>query len=141
MCCCFSPDGQYLASGGHDRKVLVWNTSDLNNPAHAFEGHTGYITDLRFSSDSRNLVASASFDKTVRVWTCGAQSGNVKALQGHAAAVTSVDFHPTDEDLLCSADVDGELKFWSLNTGTCNSSLKACILFRLLTSNVSNTSN
>ena len=34
----WSPDNQYLASGGNDNKLFVWNASSLQ-PVHAFTEH------------------------------------------------------------------------------------------------------
>eukprot|EP00276_Gloeochaete_wittrockiana_P001520 CAMPEP_0184671942 /NCGR_PEP_ID=MMETSP0308-20130426/85803_1 /TAXON_ID=38269 /ORGANISM="Gloeochaete witrockiana, Strain SAG 46.84" /LENGTH=1318 /DNA_ID=CAMNT_0027119169 /DNA_START=75 /DNA_END=4028 /DNA_ORIENTATION=- len=131
-CLSFSHDGHLLASGGNDKKVLTWNTTTFGISG-SFEGHTGNISDVRFTSGTSNLLASSSFDKTVKLWSCedsvrgngsnntasgeGAGGGGgrcMQTLQGHSASVFSVDFHPTQHEVLCSSDADGEIRLWNL---------------------------
>ncbi|XP_065630593.1 transcriptional corepressor LEUNIG isoform X3 [Quercus suber] len=66
ICCHFSSDGKLLASGGHDKKAVLWNTDSLK-PKTTLEEHSALITDVRFSP-SMSRLATSSFDKTVRVW-------------------------------------------------------------------------
>uniref|UniRef100_A0A804NHW0 Transcriptional corepressor LEUNIG n=1 Tax=Zea mays TaxID=4577 RepID=A0A804NHW0_MAIZE len=66
VCCHFSLDGKLLATGGHDKKVVLWFTDVLKRKS-ALEEHSSLITDVRFSPGMTRL-ATSSFDKTVRVW-------------------------------------------------------------------------
>lgn len=66
----FSPDGQLLASGSLDydqtRRVILWNS--LNGDCiKTLKGHSGTVTAVRISVDSKILV-SASADDTLRIW-------------------------------------------------------------------------
>lgn len=65
-CIAYSPDGQYVVTGGEDAKVKVWN---VNNGFCfvTFSEHTGAVTALEFSSNKKCLV-SASLDGTVRAY-------------------------------------------------------------------------
>ena len=65
-CLAFSPDGKYLAAGGHSNIVTVWELS-TGKSLGRFSGHTNWVVALEFSPDSRHLV-SASRDRTVHVW-------------------------------------------------------------------------
>ncbi len=62
----FSPDGQWLASGGHDTTVKLWDVA-TGRPTRTLEGHESLVVDLAFSPDGTRL-ASSSYDKTVRLW-------------------------------------------------------------------------
>jgi len=61
----FSPDGQYLATGGEDRLIHIYDIP--NNKINLLTGHEGDIYTLDFTGDG-TLLASGSADNTVRVW-------------------------------------------------------------------------
>lgn len=117
ICCHFSSDGKLLATGGHDKKAVLWFTDTLK-PKSTLEEHCHIITDVRFSPSMPRL-ATSSFDKTVRVWDADNQGYSLRTFTGHSAAVKSLDFHPNKEDLICSCDTEGEIRYWSINNGSC----------------------
>ena len=117
-CCHFSSDGKLLATGGHDKKVLLWCTEPALKPTSSLEEHSALITDVRFSP-SMSRLATSSFDKTVRVWDADNTSYSLRTFTGHSASVMSLDFHPNKEDMICSCDGDGEVRSWSINNGSC----------------------
>uniref|UniRef100_A0A0A9DZJ9 Uncharacterized protein n=1 Tax=Arundo donax TaxID=35708 RepID=A0A0A9DZJ9_ARUDO len=61
VCCHFSSDGKLLATGGHDKKVVLWCAERLQ-PRSSLQGHSFLISDVRFSSSMPRL-ATSSFDK------------------------------------------------------------------------------
>lgn len=117
VCCHFSSDGKLLASGGHDKKAVLWYTDTLKQKT-TLEEHSSLITDVRFSPSMARL-ATSSFDKTVRVWDADNPGYSLRTFTGHSAGVMSLDFHPNKEDLICSCDGDGEIRYWSINNGSC----------------------
>lgn len=117
ICCHFSSDGKLLASGGHDKKAVLWNTDSLK-PKTTLEEHSALITDVRFSP-SMSRLATSSFDKTVRVWDADNPGYSLRTFTGHSSTVMSLDFHPNKDDLICSCDGDGEIRYWSINNGSC----------------------
>ncbi|KAM3330982.1 hypothetical protein ACQJBY_027211 [Aegilops geniculata] len=116
-CCHFSSDGKLLATGGHDKKAVLWFTDALN-PKSTLEEHSMLITDVRFSP-SMTRLATSSFDKTVRVWDADNPDYSLRTFTGHSASVKSLDFHSNKEDIVCSCDSDGEVRCWSINNGSC----------------------
>ncbi|XP_064972663.1 transcriptional corepressor LEUNIG isoform X2 [Musa acuminata AAA Group] len=117
VCCHFSSDGKLLATGGHDKKAVLWYTDTLK-PKSTLEEHTLLITDVRFSPSIARL-ATSSFDKTVRVWDADNPGYSLRTFTGHSASVMSLDFHPNKDDLICSCDGDGEIRYWSIKNGSC----------------------
>uniref|UniRef100_A0A0A9ALM0 Transcriptional corepressor LEUNIG n=1 Tax=Arundo donax TaxID=35708 RepID=A0A0A9ALM0_ARUDO len=117
VCCHFSSDGKLLATGGHDKKVVLWFT-DVLKPKSTLEEHALLITDVRFSPGMTRL-ATSSFDKTVRVWDADNPDYSLRTFTGHSASVMSLDFHANKEDMICSCDSDGEVRCWSITNGSC----------------------
>ncbi|KAH8504269.1 hypothetical protein H0E87_011800 [Populus deltoides] len=117
VCCHFSSDGKLLASGGHDKKAVLWYTDTLKQKT-TLEEHTSLITDVRFSP-SMSRLATSSFDKTVRVWDADNPNFSLRTFTGHSTTVMSLDFHPNKDDLICSCDGNGEIRYWSVTNGSC----------------------
>lgn len=65
----FSPDGRYLASGGHDYRLRVWEVPS-GKQLKSFSVQYYQVNTLRFSPDSKMLAAGTA-DGLIRVWSVG----------------------------------------------------------------------
>ena len=76
----FSPDGNTIVSGSHDKTVRLWN-ANTGEQLRILEGHWNYVYSVAFSPDG-NTIASGSYDRTVRLWN--AKTGeHLRTLEGH----------------------------------------------------------
>ncbi len=71
-----SPDGRWLASGGTDEIIRVWDLAK-GTVARELAGHTNAITGLAFGPDG--ALYSVSDDHTTRRWAPGATAAEVLA--------------------------------------------------------------
>jgi WD40 repeat protein len=109
----YSPDGQYLASGSHDKTVKLWNVSDLSCKT-VFTGHTSHVRSV-CCSPSGKILASGSFDFSVRLWSVECTGGScLQTLPGHKdRMVTAVSFS-SDERTLASGGMNGSVYLYDI---------------------------
>ena len=65
----FSPDGTWLAGGGRNATLCIWNVAEKKKAA-ALKGHGGWIFGVGFSGDGKLLVSDGA-DKAALVWEVG----------------------------------------------------------------------
>jgi WD40 repeat protein len=109
----FSPDGQWLLSGGQDGAIRAW---DRSSGTLAFEllGHTSCVNWLAFSPDGRRL-ASASCDQSVRLWDIFAsREGQVIAELPHRVNCLSF---ARGQDWLAAGLDHGRVLVWNTSSG------------------------
>lgn len=61
MCMASDPSGGLLATGGADRKVLVWDV-DGGYCTHYFKGHGGVVSCVMFHPDPEKQLVSFHFN-------------------------------------------------------------------------------
>ncbi|KAL1841433.1 hypothetical protein VTJ49DRAFT_7048 [Mycothermus thermophilus] len=83
-----SQDGKFVVTGGADRRLVVYNASDLT-PIRAFTQHRDAVTGLAFRRGTNQLF-SCSRDRTVKVWSLD-ELAYVETLFGHQDEILDVD--------------------------------------------------
>ncbi len=109
----YSPNGDLVATGGDDKRVMLWNQK--TGAATELAGHADRVTKVAFSPNKDDgLLGSASYDGTVRLYALDGKL--VRVLTGHKAPVKFIAFSH-DGSRLCSIASDGEVRVWDPKSG------------------------
>ena len=120
----WSPDGRYIASGGSDNTVQVWNAADGRH-AYTYRGHTNnsYLSQtevmaVAWSPDGKH-IASSSGDATVQVWNA-TDGSHVYTYRGYVndpwPNVDSLAWSP-DSKRIASTGGDAKVRVWNAADG------------------------
>ncbi|KAF1915721.1 transcriptional repressor rco-1 [Ampelomyces quisqualis] len=110
---CFSPSGQYLATGAEDKVIRVWDIAS-RSIKHQFTGHEQDIYSLDFARNGK-IIASGSGDRSVRLWDLerNEQVANFSIEDG----VTTVAISP-DNRFVAAGSLDKSVRVWDIQSGT-----------------------
>ena len=112
----FSADNRKIVSGSRDKSIKLWNTLGVCKYTIQDEGHSDWVSCVRFSPNSSNpIIVSAGWDKLVKVWDLA----NVRLktnLIGHSGHLNCVTISP-DGSLCASGGKDGYAMLWDLHEG------------------------
>jgi len=103
-------DGRYLASGGRDMTVRIYDTRLAESEVRAFQGHRDTVTSLVFRRDSYSLF-SGSLDRCLKHWDLN-EMGYLETLFGHQDGVTAVDCWTKERPV--SASIDRTCRLWKV---------------------------
>lgn len=110
----FSPDGQWLLTGGLDKVARLWDKT-TGHQSRCFAGHTETVSSAIFTPDGKQVL-SAGWDQTLRLWDI--ETG--KELQkfiGHTGVVNAVAITRDGKQAL-SGSWDRTLRLWDLANAT-----------------------
>lgn len=116
MSVAFSADNRQIVSGSRDRTIKLWNTLGVCKYTIQDEGHSDWVSCVRFSPNTANpIIVSSSWDKKVKVWNltnCKLKTNHF----GHSGYLNCVTVSP-DGSLCASGGKDGNAMLWDLNEG------------------------
>jgi len=87
LCIAASQDGKFIATGGADNKLIIWDAATLK-PLRVFLQHRDSVMSLAFRRGTNQLF-SASKDRTVKIWSLD-ELAYVETLFGHQDEVVDV---------------------------------------------------
>lgn len=119
----------WIASGGADRKVLLWRLADYETMGKDIKswvslggksgvkgsvlGHAATIEDVSFNGHDRNLIASVARDSALLFWDVRQATRPTGFVRGaHRGDVNACDFGGADMDLLISGGSDMVARVW-----------------------------
>ncbi len=110
----FSPDGDWIVSGGPTGEVAIWNarTGALRGLRRCHEDAAFHPA---FSPDGRYFVTAGAFDRTARVWDANSME-RVAEMVGHGDGLWRGVFSP-DGSRVATIDSAGEARLWDAKTG------------------------
>lgn len=114
----FSPDGQWLAVGGKDRAIRLW---DIASGFHAretigFLAHDGHVRNLTFSPNGEYL-ASSGHDGKVKFWDVKRNFEEFKVFQVSNHIAFSFALSPNFLKMVATGP-DNSLSLWDLKSKT-----------------------
>ncbi|RDB14747.1 DDB1- and CUL4-associated factor 5 [Hypsizygus marmoreus] len=114
-----SGDGRFLASGGDDLNILLWDfhQEDLRAPACSLRGPRGNIFSLAFSATNRYLYSGGT-DETILKYDIEHIASSLDSLstaspnytfRDHDDTIRAVSCHPYQDEVFLSAGQDGRI--------------------------------
>lgn len=107
----FSKDGRWLATGGYDGVVRVWETATGREMVQM--AHEDRVSGVAFSPDGKRLVTT-SWDRTAQVWDV--TTGRELARMEHAGLVSDMALS-ADGKWLVTSSWKNTVQVWETDTG------------------------
>ncbi|XP_065645137.1 cell division cycle protein 20 homolog isoform X2 [Hydra vulgaris] len=109
----WSPDGKFLASGGNDNTLNIWDFSSISantesvventTPLYSLTDHLAAVKAVSWCPWQRNLLASGggTLDRHIRIWNTG--TGNCLQSLDTMAQVSGILWSDIHKEIICSS--------------------------------------
>ncbi|CAO1443202.1 unnamed protein product [Diamesa serratosioi] len=125
----FSHDGNWLISGGDDRRVLLWNVekslNDQQEPRSMTKQHSSNIFCLCFNSHQSRIFSGSNDDM---VYVHDVHSGDPIDIFYHSKPVYGISVDPSNESIFSTAGEDGRVLLFDMRVS--NSEMKCLVRYR-----------
>ncbi len=117
-CLAWSSDSKLIATGRHDKTVIMSDVVTGTQIMEPLKGHSGSVLYLVLDTKASFLV-SASLDKTMAIWELqGCSKGTVRhTLKVPTLYVDSISLSPDDKFLLSGSSSAYLVRIWDVCTG------------------------
>ncbi|KAL9179999.1 hypothetical protein ACHAXT_007969 [Thalassiosira profunda] len=116
----------YLATGGSDKVVKVWDMRNLKSPLQTLEGHENQVFAVRWSPLNDSVLASCSADRRIALWDLSrvgaeqspedAEDGPPELLflhGGHTSKLNDFSWNPNYDWCVGGVSEDNVLQVWT----------------------------
>jgi WD40 repeat protein len=110
----WSPDGRFIATGGYDGLLVLWDAERRELLWEAPTGH-GYVHAVVFSPDGARIATGGRKDGIIRLWERATGREIGQPLTGHDKDVTALAF-AGDGKTLISTGRDSTVRVWNTDT-------------------------
>ncbi len=110
LCTAYSPDSKYIATGGVDDRIFIWD-ANTGNVIQELKNRDWPLA-LKFTPDGKYLV-SGGRTEMVKIWDY--KTGNlIKQMKGHRSQILSLDISQ-DGKYIATGSSDKLVKLWDFN--------------------------
>ncbi|MCS6852259.1 MAG: HlyD family efflux transporter periplasmic adaptor subunit [Gemmataceae bacterium] len=121
-CVAISPDGEWVASGGEDRSIIISRLSSGEEKFRVKGAHSGAITSIQFTPISG--LVTAGRDNRLRTWKLGEAGARLElSIDRRSGDVTTLGVSPDGKRMLF--DQGKELRVLGLENGLTQATLQS----------------
>lgn len=117
MALAYSPNGEFLLSGGLDAVLKIWKVYKGFAPVQTINAHWLHINAIQYSPAGQ-YFATASMDKTLKIWDANTfellKVLDKEKYDGHTSSVNKILW--VDDNRLISCSDDKTAKLWQIGT-------------------------
>lgn len=110
-----SADGKFIATGGDDRLVKIWNMPD-GKRVHTLKGHGQRVTAVAMSPSGAFVISGAN-ERVTRIWTIPPQDAKTKPTSVQKYFRSSSVTVAADESYALAGLTSGQIKILDLPNG------------------------